>query len=106
MGIQRVLKENFDDLGEVVQVEDDDTIDGSGNGGEGGNSKDLTMEAVVVELKRIGPAISAMGGNVEVVSVDPIGVVELRFRGSTKIQQGLELAIRDVPLVKHVKFVN
>ena len=55
------------------------------------------------ELSRIGPAITAMGGNVEVVSVDPIGVVELRFRGSTKVQQGLELAIRDVPLVKHVK---
>lgn len=70
------------------------------------NSNGLTEEAIMTELKRIGPAITAMGGNVEIVSVDPIGVVELKFRGSTKIQQGLELAIRDVPLVKHVKFVQ
>ena len=102
MGIERVLKENFDNLGKVVQVEDEI------NNGEdsGANPNELTMEAVMSELKRVGPAITAMGGNVEVVSVDPIGVVELRFRGSTKVQQGLELALRDVPLVKHVKFVN
>mmetsp|Transcript_6326 Transcript_6326/g.9600 ORF Transcript_6326/g.9600 Transcript_6326/m.9600 type:complete len:108 (+) Transcript_6326:3097-3420(+) len=105
MGIQRVLKENFDDLGEVIQVEDDDNGNDNTDGGSN-DSKTLTMEAVMAELNRIGPAISAMGGNVEIVSVDPIGVVELRYRGSTKIQQGLELAIRDVPLVKHVKFVN
>lgn len=102
MGIQRVLKENFDNLGEVVQVEDDDN-DGDKSDTD---SDGLTMGAITSELNRIGPAISAMGGNVEVISVDPIGVVELRFRGSNKIQQGLELALRDVPLVKHVKFVN
>lgn len=99
MGITRVLKENFDNLGEVVQVEDEDDD-------SNGEKKSLTEEAVMAELNRIGPAISAMGGTVEVVSVDPIGVVELRFRGSTKIQQGLELALRDVPYVKHVKFVS
>ena len=102
MGIKRVLKENFSDLGEVIQVEDDD----QGNINGESNSNELTMEAVMTEINRIGPAITAMGGTVEVVSVDPIGVVELKFRGSTKIQQGVELAIRDVPRVKHVKFVN
>lgn len=95
MGIQRVLDENFDNLGEVLQVDDQNS-----------GPKDLTMDAVTAELNRIGPAITAMGGNIELVNVDPLGVVELRFRGSTKVQQGLELAIRDVPLVKHVKFVN
>mmetsp|Transcript_1417 Transcript_1417/g.1911 ORF Transcript_1417/g.1911 Transcript_1417/m.1911 type:complete len:430 (+) Transcript_1417:16-1305(+) len=95
MGIQRVLDENFDNLGEVLQVDDQNS-----------GPKDLTMDAVTAELNRIGPAITAMGGNIELVNVDPLGVVELKFRGSTKVQQGLELAIRDVPLVKHVKFVN
>ncbi len=103
MGITRVLKENFENLGEVVQVEDENISNGAEDAGD---PKALTMDAVMAELNRIGPAISAMGGNVEVVNVDPIGVVELRFRGSTKIQQGLELAMRDVPYVKHVKFVN
>jgi Fe-S cluster biogenesis protein NfuA len=105
MGIERVLKENFDNLGEVLQVEDEVT-DGGDAGGDGSDAEGLTEDAIIAELKRIGPAITAMGGTVEIVSVDPIGVVELRYRGSTKIQQGLELAIRDVPLVKHVKFVN
>ena len=105
MGITRVLKENFIDLGEVVQVEDDDGSS-NGTGNSNSNSNELSMDAVMSELNRIGPAITAMGGVVEVINVDPIGVVELKFRGSTKIQQGLELALRDVPLVKHVKFVQ
>eukprot|EP00560_Eucampia_antarctica_P009718 CAMPEP_0197829396 /NCGR_PEP_ID=MMETSP1437-20131217/5839_1 /TAXON_ID=49252 ORGANISM="Eucampia antarctica, Strain CCMP1452" /NCGR_SAMPLE_ID=MMETSP1437 /ASSEMBLY_ACC=CAM_ASM_001096 /LENGTH=454 /DNA_ID=CAMNT_0043431033 /DNA_START=94 /DNA_END=1458 /DNA_ORIENTATION=- len=98
MGIQRVLNENFENLGEVLQVEENSDDDSTADG--------LTLEAVQSELKRIAPAITAMGGVVEIVNVDPIGVVELQFRGSTKIQQGLELAILDVPFVKHVKFVN
>ena len=97
MGIQRVLKENFDDLGDVIQVED--------QAKEDSKPTELTMEAVLEEVSRISPAITAMGGVVEILSVDPIGVVEVRFRGANKVQQGLELALRDVPFVKHVKFV-
>uniref|UniRef100_A0A7S2IGB4 NIF system FeS cluster assembly NifU C-terminal domain-containing protein n=1 Tax=Helicotheca tamesis TaxID=374047 RepID=A0A7S2IGB4_9STRA len=101
MGIERVLKESFPDLGEVIQV---DNLEGAG--GEDANSTELTYRAVEEELSRIKPAILAMGGIVEIVSVDPLGVVELKYRGSNKVQQGLELAIRDVPYVKHVKFVS
>ena len=100
MGIERVLKENFDDLGEVAQVTPEEEE------GEGSNAKELTMDAVMKEIGRIGPAIKAMGGVVEVLSVDPVGVVEIRFRGANKVRQGLELALRDVPYCKHVKFVN
>ncbi len=98
MGIERVLKENFENMGEVAQVEppEDELQD----------TNELTMEAVQREVNRISPAITAMGGVVEIVSVDPLGVVELRFRGANKVQQGLELALRDVKYVKHVKFVN
>jgi Fe-S cluster biogenesis protein NfuA len=100
MGITRVLRENFEDLGEVIQVEPDSVTNGSGDATE------LTLEAVQAEINRIGPAITAMGGEVEIVSVDPIGVIEIRFRGANKVKQGLELALRDVKYVKHVKFVS
>ena len=93
MGIERVLKENFSDLGQVIQVND---------GVE--KPSELTMDMVMIEVNRIGPAISAMGGSYELVSVDPIGVVELKFKGPNKLQQGLELALLDIPLCKHVKF--
>ena len=97
MGIQRVLSENFPDFGEVIQVEDPDLVDA--------RPTELTLEAVQSELNRIKPAILAMGGSVEIVSVDTeLGVVRLKFRGSNKVKQGLELAIRDVEYVKHVEF--
>lgn len=94
MGIERVLKENFDDLGEVLQSEDESA------------PTELTYEAVEEEVNRLKHAIVAMGGVVEILSVDPIGVVQIRFRGASKVQQGLELALLDVPFVKHVKFTS
>lgn len=106
MGIERILREKFDNLGSVEQVQPSDMVEGEGDGGVS-TKKGLTMEAVMKEINRIGPAISAMGGLVEVLTVDEeLGVVEVRFRGANKVQQGLELALRDVPYVKHVKFVN
>lgn len=98
MGIERVLKENFENIGEVAQVETPQV--------ELEDANELTMAAVMQEVNRISPAITAMGGVVEIVSIDPLGVVEVRFRGANKVQQGLELALRDVKYVKHVKFVN
>mmetsp|Transcript_21617 Transcript_21617/g.45401 ORF Transcript_21617/g.45401 Transcript_21617/m.45401 type:complete len:430 (+) Transcript_21617:104-1393(+) len=99
MGIERVLKENFgSSLGEVVQVEPE--VD------EGGKPTELTVEAVQGEIDRMAAAISAMGGVVRIVNVDPIGVVEIEFRGPNKVKQGLELALLDVEYVKHVKFVS
>jgi len=98
MGIERVLKENFPGLGEVVQVEDPATAEAK--------PTELTLEAVQEELNRIRPAIQAMGGTVEIVSVDPLGVVKLDYRGSNKVKQGLELALRDVEFCKHVEFVS
>ncbi|KAL7449711.1 hypothetical protein ACHAWC_001751 [Mediolabrus comicus] len=101
MGIERVLKEKFEEkLGEVIQVDPNDDGDG------GGKPTELTMEAVQSEVKRISQAITAMGGVVRVVSVDKIGVVEIEFRGPNKVKKGLELALLDVEYVKHVKFVS
>ena len=98
MGIERVLKENFADLGSVIKVEDND---------DDGAPTQLTYEAIESELKRIQPAILAMGGVVRIQKVDSeLGVVEINFRGGSKVQQGLELALLDVPFVRHVKFVQ
>ncbi|KAL3938858.1 MAG: hypothetical protein SGBAC_006313 [Bacillariaceae sp.] len=96
MGIERVLKENFADLGEVIQVEEE------------GDAKptELTYQVVEAEVNRIKGAIQAMGGVVNIINVDPIGVVEIEFRGANKVRQGLELALLDIDFVKHVKFVS
>jgi len=100
MGIERVLKEKFEDkLGEVIQVDPDDEEGG-------GKATELTMESVQLEVNRISTAIIAMGGVVRVVSVNPIGEVEIEFRGPNKVKKGLELALLDVEYVKHVKFVS
>ena len=105
MGIERVLRENFDDLGEVINVENSGPLTSMNTAVEP-PKEELTLEAVQTEINRIGPAISAMGGTVEIKNIDPIGVVEIQFRGPNKLQQGLELALRDVKYVKHVKFVS
>lgn len=94
MGIERVLKENFPNV-EVVQVEE-----------ESDKPTELTYAAIEEEIKRIRPAITAMGGMIEIIRVDPIGEVTLSFRGANKVRQGLEMALLDVPFCKHIKFVS
>lgn len=96
MGIERVLKENFVDLGEVIQVENGIT--------DSGDPKSLSFQAVQKEIDRMKPAIIAMGGVVNIVDVDPIGVVKLSFRGANKIKEGLELVLLDIDFVKHIEF--
>ncbi|KAL9182700.1 hypothetical protein ACHAXT_013352 [Thalassiosira profunda] len=99
MGIERVLREKFGDrLGEVAQVDPDE-------GEGGGKPTELTVEAVQAEVNRMSQAIVAMGGVVRVANVDPIGEVEIEFRGPNRVKKGLELALLDVEYVKHVKFV-
>jgi Fe-S cluster biogenesis protein NfuA len=94
MGIERVLKEHFD-VDQVLQEDDPN------------KPTALTWQAVEVEVNRIRPAIMAMGGVCELLGVEPsTGVVKIKFRGFNKVQQGLELAIRDLPFVNSVQFVT
>jgi len=95
MGIERVLRENFTTLGQVLQVQP--------------TALELTgeplEERVMTELNRIGPAISAMGGQYEVTKIDvEVGQVVLKFKGPNRLQQGLELALLDISEIHHVKF--
>jgi len=101
MGIERVLKEKFGmKLGEVIQVDPEEDSE------DGGTPTELTLDAVQAEVNRISTAIVAMGGVVRVVNVDPVGEVEIDFRGPNRVKKGLELALLDVEFVKHVKFVS
>lgn len=95
MGIERVLKENFSTFKEVVQVEDPALAGPS----------ELTLEDVQEEFDRLYPAIVAMGGVSRITGIDAnTGVVNMTFRGSNKVRQGLELAILDLPFVNRVEF--
>lgn len=97
MGIERVLKEKFPDVNEILQVENDPES----------KPKELTWESVEDEVNRLKPAIFAMGGSVELESIDTeTGVVSIKFQGASKVRQGLELALRDVDFVNEVNWIT
>jgi Fe-S cluster biogenesis protein NfuA len=101
MGIERILKEKFSNLAGVCQVNGNNTI----NNGPGTTSSQYQL--VAAELNRIRPAITAMGGAADIVNVDESnGIVEVKYRGAKRVQQGLELALLDVAFVNEVKFVE
>ena len=93
LGIERVLRERFADLGEVL------AMDGVGTG-DGTLTPDVAREA----LEQIMPAIRGLGGSVEVMYA-AAGVVRLRYEGPEKIKFGVKLALLDHPLVEDVEFL-
>ena len=50
------------------------------------------------------PAIAGLGGSIRVVSAAE-GKVELEYTGPEKVKYGIELALRDSPLIDEVVFV-
>lgn len=91
MGIERVLNENFANLGPVLQVSPV-----AANVG-------LTKEAVEKALEKVLPAIKAMGGMVSVDNVDSAtGAVVLRFDGPARLKKGIQLVMADLSLVTSV----
>lgn len=91
MGIERVLKENFSNLGPVTQVEP-------------AAATGLTIEAIEKALEKVLPAIKAMGGYVEVASVNSVsdGNVTVRFKGPARLKVGIKLVLKDVSLVTSI----
>lgn len=94
MGIERSLKAAFGDaLEEVVQV----------NAQQEGTA---TVEAVDSHLDMLRGAINALGGSVEVLTVEG-NRAELRYKGPASIASGIKAAIRDkFPDVQEVVFVD
>ena len=91
MGIERVLKENFPNLGPVLQVNPAAVAAG------------LTVEAVEKALEKVLPAIKAMGGFVEVGKVDSMsGEVMLKYKGPARLKVGIQLVMKDLSLVTKV----
>ena len=94
MGIERVLNENFAELGEVVAVDP---------GPEAGASE-LSPDVVDAALEQIMPAIIGLGGKIEVISAEGDEVM-LKYEGPPKIKFGIELALKDNPLIENVVFL-
>jgi len=97
MGIERVLKENFGDLGEVTAVDPSDATAGD-------TVSVLTPDLVMESLEQLMPAILGLGGAIEVDTVSG-GCVTLRYRGPAKVKLGIELALKDNEAIDEVKFV-
>lgn len=90
MGIERVLKENFANLGPIISVDPASTS---------------LLSATMIEeaLSKILPAIQGMGGTVEIRSADgSTGAVVIGYKGPARLRQGIELVLKDVAQVKTV----
>ena len=91
MGIERVLRENFLNLGEIISAAPDE------------ESSILTQEAVESALQKVLPAVKSLGGLVEISSVDSYSsTVNLKYTGPSKLIKGIEIIIKEIPKVKNV----
>ncbi|CAM9719289.1 unnamed protein product [Choristocarpus tenellus] len=93
MGIERVLNENFANLGGVEQVDE-----ASGNA-----MAEVTTAVVEAILEPLRPAMVAMRADVKVLSAID-GLVILSYKGHRKVAYGIELALLDNPLIRAVEF--
>ena len=80
--------------GEVVAVDP---------GPEAGASE-LSPDVVDAALEQIMPAIIGLGGKIEVISAEGDEVM-LKYEGPPKIKFGIELALKDNPLIENVVFL-
>lgn len=92
MGIERVLRENWPTLGEVVDV-----------GGGEPLEPELSIESAHEALEPILPAIAGLGGSVRIVSAAE-RTVTIEYNGPEKVKMGIELALKDSPLIDTVVF--
>jgi Fe-S cluster biogenesis protein NfuA len=93
LGIDRILRENFTNLGQVIAIDPSK------------EKKDLSIELINESLVKILPAIKSLGGNLEIRDTDQEkGIVYIRFSGPPRLKKGVESVIKDNPLVKSVVF--
>ena len=88
MGIERVLRERWADLGSVTRDDDPE-------------NRLLTVDEVERILEPIGNALVALGASVEVVACRD-DVVEINFSGPENVRYGIELSLLDSPLITEV----
>jgi Fe-S cluster biogenesis protein NfuA len=91
MGIERVLRERWADLGSVTRDDDPE-------------NRLLTVDEVERILEPIGNALVALGASVEVVACRD-DVVEINFSGPENVRYGIELSLLDSPLITEVMWL-
>lgn len=97
MGIERILKEQWPSLGDVVDI---------GGGEESVEPKELTIQTAHDALETIMPAIAGLGGSVRIVeAIAAESKIVLEYTGPEKIKFGIELALKDSPLIDTVEFL-
>lgn len=95
MGIERVLRENFDNLGSIsaMNLTEEDTS----------SEPLINTELIESTLQNILPAIQGMGGSVIVKSVDAAnGDVTVVYKGPARLRKGVELVLKDIKGVNTV----
>ena len=101
-GIERVLKERFLNIGEIIAVEDQDQAQTSTH-----SEPQLSIDAINDALSPLMAAITGLGGQVAVEGVDSASAtVSLRYSGPEKLKFGISLALEDDPRVSRVQYVN
>ena len=89
-------REKWPTIGEVVAV-----------GGDSDSAPQvLTVDTAYGALESIMPAIAGLGGSVQIVSAGERGpaTVVLKYTGPAKVKFGIELALKDSPLIDTVEF--
>ena len=95
MGIERVLRENFDNLGAISSTS---PVEGEPQ------VPILTADIIESTLANILPAIHGMGGSVEVKSVvSGTGEVSIVYKGPPRLRKGVELVLKDIKGVKSLR---
>ena len=95
MGIERVLRERWPDLGSVSRDTDPE-------------NQVLDVARVEALLKPIATAVSKLGATMTVASAGEAGpgVVELLYAGPDNVRYGVELSLLDSPLVTEVVWLS
>ena len=89
MGIERVLRENFSNVRDVIAAPPGEL--------------DLSVEAVEEKVKNILPAVRKLGGIVEIRSVDSTtGKVVIGYKGPPKLIQGLMVIVKELDAVSEI----
>jgi Fe-S cluster biogenesis protein NfuA len=97
MGVEKTLRSYFPNLTEISAVDASSLL-----------SPTLNMLKVVNDaLQKILPAVRNLKGEVSVQDVNAeIGEVIVNFSGPKRLKVGVEMVLKDNPLVKIVTFID
>ena len=92
MGVERILRENFPYLKKVEAIPPKPI-------------ELLSIELIETSLEVVKSRINAMGGSFTVESVNQhTNEVIIGFKGPNKLKQGIELILKDMKMIKNIKF--